>query len=132
VILVDSSVWIEYFRGTDDKLSATLGSLILNDNRACICGTVLQEVLQGVREEKEHRLLKERLLSLPFYDADKSTFILAADIYRTLRKRGKTVPGADVLIAATAIENHLPLYSLDTAHFNLIAESFKRLRFFTI
>lgn len=91
----------------------------------------MQEVLQGVREDKEHRLLKARLISLPFYDVDMSTYILAADIYRTLRKKGKTVPGADVLIAATALENKLGLFSLDTVHFDLIAEAFKGLRLYS-
>jgi hypothetical protein len=89
----------------------------------------LQEILQGVREEREYRLLKEKFSLLPYYEAGKSTYLLASEIYRTLRKKGKTVVGADALIASIVIENKLQLFTLD-AHFDMIADSYKNLRLF--
>lgn len=129
MVLVDSSVWISYLKDSDQRSVGPLNSLIVENNRACICGIVLQEVLQGVREEKEYRLLKERFSLLPYYEAEKSTYLLASEIYRTLRKKGKTVVGADALIAAITIENKLQLFTLDV-HFGMIADSYKNLLLF--
>ena len=130
MILVDSSVWIEFLRGHDHAIFEAVNGLIKESNRACICGIIMQEVLQGIREDREHSLVKERLELLPFLEAGKHTYMAAADIYRKLRRKGNTVPGADALIAAIAAEHEARLFTLDTSHFKMIAESFIGLKLY--
>lgn len=130
MILVDSSVWIEFLRGKDRAIFDAVSGLIKDSNRVCICGIIMQEVFQGIRDDREHSLVKEKLELLPFLEAGKHTYIAAADIYRTLRKKGKTVPGADALIAALAIEHEAGLYTLDLPHFQMIAENLASLRLY--
>jgi predicted nucleic acid-binding protein len=127
VILVDSSVWISYLRNDNPELSRKVDSLLFEQKTACISGVILQEVLQGVREDGAYILLRERFGFLPFYESDKSTFVLAADIYRALRKAGKTLPSTDALIAATAFQHGLSILTLDEFHFKLITEHYKKL-----
>lgn len=120
MILVDTSIWIAFFRGVGGA-SSQLKKLILHKNRAAITGIVLQEVLQGLRDDASYESTRHRLSFLPYLDADKEVFHLAASLYRTLRKQGLTVPSTDALIAAVALHHDVPLYT-DDNHFALIAK----------
>jgi hypothetical protein len=120
MVLVDSSVWIDLLQNPDSPWSARLAELITGYNRAAICGIVLQEVLQGIRDADAYALTRERLCRLPFVDATKDSSLLAADIYRQLRVKGITVPSTDAAIAAIAIANRMELFSKDR-HFAAIA-----------
>ena len=120
MILVDTSIWIDFFSDNQEQ-AEKLEFLIRENNQACICGIVLQEVLQGVKDKKEYRAVKERLSKLPFLNTDKGTYLLAAEIYRGLRGKGITIPGIDVTIAATAIQNQLPLFTTDR-HFSFVSQ----------
>lgn len=113
MIVVDSSVWVDYFNGRatpeTDRLDALLGSepLALGD-------LILLEVLQGFRREADAQRARElltRLDVLPMLDAERA--ITAADRYRSLRRRGVTVrKTADVVIASYCItEGHRLLAS---------------------
>lgn len=65
-------------------------------------------------------LTKERLLKLPFPDANKEAYIYASSLYRTLRRKGVTIPSVDTTIAAIAALNRIPLFTKDE-HFKTIA-----------
>jgi tRNA(fMet)-specific endonuclease VapC len=67
------------------------------------------------------------LEALPFILTGRNTHLLASNVYRQTRKKGRTVPSTDALIAAAAIENNLSLLTLDK-HFTLIAKIFKELK----
>ena len=120
MVLVDSSVWIELLQNPESPWASRLAELIAGHNRAAICGIVLQEVLQGIRDAEAYALTRERLCRLPFVNATKESSLLAADIYRQLRVRGITVPSTDAAIAALAITNQMELFSKDR-HFAAIA-----------
>ena len=98
-----------------------LEELIREHNQAVLCGIILQEVLQGIRDNKSHAATKERLTMLPYLDMSKEIHLAAASLYRSLRVKGITVPSADTSIAALAILNRIPLYTKDD-HFNIIAK----------
>jgi len=96
--------------------------LIRETNRVATCGLVIQEVLQGLRSSRAAHLLQNRLEKLPFLPTRKSTHILAAGIYRKLKEKGLEVQTVDAAIAAIALENRVPLLTLNLRHFIPIRE----------
>ena len=129
MVVVDTSVWIDFFRNPADEDNNGLEELIRDQNRAAICGIILQEILQGIREPKSYELTRQRLLFLPFLDANREVHLLAAALYRDLRKKGVTVPSTDAAIAAVALHHDFPLFTRDE-HFKEIARHSK-LKLFT-
>lgn len=113
--LVDTSVWIDFLQGRDSAHRHTLHRLIENEEDICLAGIILTEILQGIKDDKEAREIKEDLLAFPAYNPSKiETYIEAANIYRQCMKKGKTVRKTiDCLIAAIALENGLTLFHND-------------------
>lgn len=124
MVVVDTSVWIDFFNKPEMEGNSLLEELIRNQNRAAVCGVILQEILQGIRERKSFELTRQRLLFLPFLESPREVHLLAASIYRDLRKRGVTVPYVDAAIAAIAIRHGFPLFTRDD-HFTEIARQSK-------
>lgn len=124
MVVVDTSVWIDFFRNPAEEGNGRLEELIRDRNRAAICGIILQDILQGIREQKSYELTRQRLLFLPFLDANREVHLLAASIYRDLRKKGVTVPSTDAAIAAVAIHHEFSLFTRD-GHFAEIARHSK-------
>ena len=122
MVLVDTSIWIDFFQAPESRAATELVSLIKDHNRVALCGIVLQEVLQGIRDKKNFELVRGRLLKFPFIETKREDWIVAASLYRELRAKGITLPPADVTIAATALQNDMTLFSRDT-HFGVLAES---------
>jgi predicted nucleic acid-binding protein len=120
VILVDSSVWIDYLTGGTSVEAEMLENLISAPNEACLCGIILQEVLQGIRDSSEFRRVRVALARFPFVEMGKETFIRAANVYRVLRRKGVKIPSGDATIAAVALQNNLALLTRDR-HFEKIA-----------
>jgi predicted nucleic acid-binding protein len=114
VILVDSSVWIDYFNGRDTNETTFLDGALSTDS-ICIGDIILAEVLQGFRSDKEYRLAREILLELPVYQIiTPELALVGADNCRRLRKKGFTVrKSVDNWIATFCIENKLPLLFSD-------------------
>ncbi|NTW37861.1 MAG: PIN domain nuclease [Syntrophobacteraceae bacterium] len=112
--LVDTSVWIDFFAARNTPQVAILESLIDEREDLCLCGVVLTEVLQGIRDEKEYSRTESALAGLIFLPMNRSTFLLAAETYRTLRSRGITIRNSvDCMIAAVCIENKAQLLHND-------------------
>lgn len=114
MIFVDSSVWIDYFNGTNTPETDHLDSL-LGTEPLGLGDLVLTEVLQGFRLKKDYEKAKRLLTSLAVYDLlGKEMAIKCAEHFRFLRKRGVTIrKTADVIIATFCIENSLPLLHSD-------------------
>lgn len=105
-VLVDTTVWIDFFRGTESENVAKLEEAIRSRADICCCGFVLTEVLQGIKDEKELVSTKRLFEGLIYLEDDRSTFELAATIYRELRREGTTIRNSiDCLIAATVIQH---------------------------
>jgi hypothetical protein len=121
VVLIDTSVWIDFFQASESSHALALESLIRNNNRAIICGIILQEILQGIRDDRSYSHAKDRLSRLPYLEIDKETYIYASSLYRILRAKGITVPPVDVTIAGLAVQRDIPLYTRDE-HFKAIAK----------
>jgi predicted nucleic acid-binding protein len=105
-LLVDSTVWIDFFRGRENVQTEKLAQSVRDRDDICLCGFILTEVLQGIRDEKEHRSVKEHFDNLVYLEANRSTFELGSAIYRELRGNGNTISNSmDCLIAAIVIQH---------------------------
>ncbi|MBI5236919.1 MAG: PIN domain nuclease [Deltaproteobacteria bacterium] len=123
MILVDTSVWIDFFRGADTSGRKALHKLIEDEEDICTTEIILTEILQGIKRDVDFKKVKGYLLGFPIYCPDGlDTYLRAAGIYRHCRKRGKTIRKTiDCIIAAIAIENSLTLFHNDR-DFEQIAE----------
>jgi len=110
MIIVDSSVWVDYFNGRDTPETTRLDDL-LGVEPLAIGDLILTEVLQGFRTDADHATAKELLLSLTVFEMLGVTRALrSAERFRTLRKRGLTIrKTVDVIIATYCIEEDHPL-----------------------
>ena len=106
MILVDSSTWIDYFRGVSTAQTARLDSL-LDSEPLAIGDLILAEVLQGFTNNSDFNKAKNLLASLDVVDIGGIDIaIQAARNFRTLRGLGVTVRGTiDTLIATRCIES---------------------------
>lgn len=113
MILVDSSVWIDYFNGKDSTQTAKLDEL-LGVELLGIGDIILTEVLQGFQTDIDYRVAKQMLTSLTVFSMlGLEVAIKSADNFRALRKQGITIrKTVDVIIATFCIENgHSLLFS---------------------
>ena len=114
MILVDSSVWIDYFRGIESSQTDRLHTLLGNEPIAT-GDLVLAEVLQGFGSAQDFNQGKKLLTSLPIIElVGGDIAIQAANNFRTLRSLGITVRKTiDTLIATSCIEKGLALLYSD-------------------
>lgn len=122
IILVDTSVWINFFKGRSTKASLFLRNNIENFSIAT-CPVIVQEVLQGVVNDQQFARLKNYFDGLTHLTGDSYSLANeAAEIYRQLRKKGVTIRKPnDCLIAAYSMLHQVMLLH-DDKDFNFIAE----------
>ncbi len=114
MVLIDTTVWIDFFAGKQLPHVAALERLIKNREDICICGIILTEVLQGIRQKSEFRKTKALFNAMIFLPMPYPVFLGAAEIYRTLRRKGITIRNSvDCMIASVAIENDIMLLHND-------------------
>lgn len=114
MILVDSSVWIDYFRGTATPQADKLDALL--DTEPIATGDlILAEVLQGFVSDRDFNQARKLLTSLTIVElGGKDVAVQAAKNFRTLRALGVTVRKTiDTIIATRCIESRLPLLYSD-------------------
>lgn len=112
MILVDSSVWIEFFR-RDSSLDL---EAVLDLEEVVTCLPVIQEVLQGFVDQRTYRLAREAMFAFPVVESPLSeeVHLLAVDLYRSARRAGLTVRSStDCLIGACALRNSLSVVHHD-------------------
>jgi len=114
MVVVDSSVWIDYFNGKVTRQTNLLDSLLGSD-LVVIGDIILTEVLQGFRDDKDFNKAKDLLDCLLFRPIlGKELAVKSAQNYRHLRRKGVTVTKTvDVIIATFFIWNNLPLLHSD-------------------
>lgn len=110
MIVVDSSVWIDYFNGVDSAASERLDTLLGTEPLA-VGDLILTEVLQGFRNDAHYKTARRLMMSLTVLEMlGQKMALKSADNYRALRTRGVTVRRTvDVIIATYCIEHGLPL-----------------------
>jgi predicted nucleic acid-binding protein len=126
-IIVDTSVWIDFFNKKNIfPETILLRGLIENNKQFYICPVIYQEVLQGIRDDKLFDKIKKILLKRNMVDINiMEVTNKAVDIYRALRKKWITIrKSIDCLIASYAIIGKMYLLHKDT-DFAEIAKEFK-------
>jgi predicted nucleic acid-binding protein len=114
MVLVDTTVWVDLFGGRATPEVAQLERLLGEEVDLCTCGVILTEVLQGIRDDAEHRRTLSRFEAFLYLPMDRETFVRAADLYRSLRRRGITIrKPVDCMIAAVAMEHDVALLHRD-------------------
>ena len=112
MILVDSSVWVEFFSLSPGKAGAELRRMIEENEPVALTGVVITEVLQGLTRDQgpvERLLLQFDMLEPRGFE----TYRAAADIYRSARARGVSLTTIDTLIAAIALDHAASVFTLD-------------------
>jgi predicted nucleic acid-binding protein len=114
MIVADTSVWIDYFKGIEAPHTNILDQELLN-NRIITGDIIIAEFLQGFKNEKDYHQAKEIMDALEYFDfVGKEIAYKAAQNFRTLRKKGITIRKTiDVIIATFCIENNFQLIHND-------------------
>lgn len=119
--LVDSSVWVDFFRRPGDPANEPLRQLVRAE-QAAMTPPIAMELLMGPIDELAARRVRRVVDGTPSVALDPDLdFHAAADIFRAVRRSGRTVRSkVDCLIAAIAIRHQVPLLHKD-ADFEVIA-----------
>ena len=120
MVLVDTSVWIEVFRRPSRLTLASVAEI----DEVVTCLPVVQEVLQGFRDETAFRVAHDAMLAFPIVESPLrwEVYDQAIRLYRTARRAGYTVrSGVDCLIAACALRHDLTVAHCDR-DFDALAE----------
>ena len=120
MLLVDTSVWIEVFR----KPAGLRLERVIDFDEVVTCLPVVQEVLQGFRDERAFQTAREAMYALPMVASPvtQPVFDQAIELYRAARRAGITIrSGVDCLVAACAIRHSLAVLHRDR-DFDLLAK----------
>lgn len=113
MILIDSSAWIEFLRGTQSPVCEEVERRIAGD--VATTDPILMEILTGARDEHHLRQLRGLLGRARMLHCQPADYDSAALLYRRCRRRGDTVRRLiDCLIAAVAIREDLPILHADS------------------
>ena len=124
MIIVDSSVWVDYFNGSStresDYLDAVLGAVPI-----AVGDIILTEVLQGFREDRQYRTARSLLEDLTLVEMVGHTrAVRTADKFRALRKKGVTIRKTnDMIIGSYCIDEAVPLLFSDKDFERLVEHS---------
>ena len=121
--LVDTSVWITFFRGIP-AIKTIIEKLIVKDE-VFTAGPILYELLQGIRSPEEKKQVKEALLSTNYLEITLNDWEGAATLASSLRAKGITLPMTHILIAHLGKTRNLEILSLDP-HFDQIPDIMHR------
>ncbi|MGH7165866.1 MAG: type II toxin-antitoxin system VapC family toxin [Nitrospiraceae bacterium] len=115
MIVVDSTVWIDFLEARETSFDLHLKQLIADDAPVALTDVIYCEVLQGIRDESTFLGIRDLLRQFPIMRVSGlQTFDHAASIYRSCRKRGFTIRSTvDCVIAATCLEAGAELYHND-------------------
>ena len=117
-VLIDTSVWIDYFQDTKSAGSELMDE-ILTHGDVYVPKVVIAELIQGARSEKEISVIKEFVEAFKIVEEGKETWYKAGKLSYDLKKKGKTINLADCYIAVIAREHNCSILTLDK-HFKEI------------
>ena len=115
MLLIDTSIWIEFFNNGTSPSAKFLETALLGHHPVCINAVIEMEILQGIREDHAFRETKSYLESFQYFPTLSSQYFnLSVDIYRECRKKGVTVRRSlDCIIAANGMIDELTIVHCD-------------------
>jgi predicted nucleic acid-binding protein len=114
-LIVDTSIWIDFFNGVQNRQSNFLTDAVGSDKTKFLHSILLMEILQGFGSDRDHATVRDILLSYQFVMEDTVPGAIGvSDLYRSLKKQGVRIrKSLDCLIAYAAIKSGLPLLHND-------------------
>ena len=114
-VLVDTSAWADFLNGSPSPAADALAELLQGDDEVCTCGIVVAEVFQGLRRDATREPIRRSFEDLTFLEPSGiRLYLRAAELYRGLRERGRTVRSTiDCIVAAIAEDNRCALLARD-------------------
>lgn len=122
-VLIDTSVWIAYFRGTNRNLGEKTDEII-DSSVVCVPKVVIAELIQGAKTEKEVSLISGFSGTFTIIDQTEDSWIKAGRLSFEMKRKGSTVSLVDCYIAVLAFESKCAVFTLD-AHFTTIRKYLK-------
>lgn len=119
-VIIDTSIWIDYFRETSKEVVVLVESF-LDQDLVLLPKIVLAELLQGTKDKKEHALLNNHFRLIKQVTESHQTWENAGLLSFEIKKKGHFANLSDCYIATIAIENNAAVYSLDK-HFKIISK----------
>ncbi len=117
-ILIDTSIWIDYFQNRSSLISEKVDK-ILSENEVYVPKIVIAELIQGAKSEKEISIIEDFLDAFHIVDQKEDTWLKAGRLSFDLKKKGKTINLLDCYIGAIAQEHECKIFSLNR-HFKEI------------
>ena len=119
-ILVDTSVWSLALRRSKDLENKYVDELeeLRKEVRAQLIGPVRQELLNGIKSEKQYRVLKKHLRAFKDLAIEKDDYELAAEYFNTARKNGIQGSNTDFLLCAISTRHRMPIFTTDKDFIN--------------
>jgi predicted nucleic acid-binding protein len=106
-VLVGTSAWVDFLNGFPSPERRAVADLIPSDHEICTCGVVVAEVFQGLRRDAGRSQLSALFRDLVFLEpAGIDFYYRAADLFRALRRRGKTIRSTIDCMIALLAEDH--------------------------
>jgi predicted nucleic acid-binding protein len=118
-VLVDTSVWIDFFRKKEPCYSTVLK--LLDEDRICCIGIVLAELIQGAKSREEIKTLKDFTYVFSFLEESAKLWEKAGELSFSLRKSGRQIGLSDCYIAIAANKEKVGILTMDN-HFMTIKE----------
>ncbi|OGU10131.1 MAG: hypothetical protein A2075_03080 [Geobacteraceae bacterium GWC2_58_44] len=117
-LLPDTCAWIDFFRGSQTPLAEALERGLVQGEVA-ICGVILYELIQGIKNPMEELLFLNASQAVKHLEMSAELWIKAGRLCADLRREGHTLPFSDIVIAILALEHELSVLTIDT-HFDMI------------
>ncbi len=118
-IIADTCIWIEFFR-TKSRTSNRMKEFIAN-NMVVSTGIIIAELLQGVKTNKERKIIIDIFSTLEYLEITQDIWIKAGNLAGSLRSNGKTIPLSDIILACCANKHQYHIFTIDK-HFQQIPD----------
>ena len=112
LVLVDTSVWIEYFQRKNALIEKEVDGLLRSEEVAT-AGLVLAELRQGCRAPNQVRLMLDAMEPLLYLESDRTSWLKAGEIAAEANARGYKMEVGDCLLAAVVLREGCSLFTLD-------------------
>ncbi|MCK4309307.1 MAG: PIN domain nuclease [Candidatus Atribacteria bacterium] len=121
LFLIDTSAWILGLKRNSSNQIKNILTEILDKDQSATTGIIILELLQGSKTKKEYTEILSDLSALHYFEVKKEIWEKASQLGFDLRRKGKTIPSTDLLIASIALHYNLILLHADN-HFKQIQE----------
>jgi len=114
-VIVDTSIWSLALRRNSSAGEKHVKELeeLIKEVRAQLIGPVRQELLSGIKSDKQYKVLKIHLRAFRDLDIETEDHELAAEFFNTARKKGVQASNTDFLICALSARRHMPIFTVD-------------------